>query len=411
MPRPKSKVKTVRVAGPMAPYASEFTRRLTERGYTPLTRTGQLRVMAHLGSWLQARGWDVAALTGERVDEYLSERCAQGYSSFCTRTSLTPLLDVLTECGALPAPGPDVTPTTVSGAGGLLAGYACFLCEERGLAASTTAAYVVRAGRFLAGYTDNGDLGSVTAAAVSAAVLREAETLSASSARVYAIAVRWLLRYGYLSGLVEADLSGAALPVTGRPHSSLPKGIRPADGQALLRSCDRRTAEGRRDYAVLLILLRLGLRAGEVAGLRLEDLDWRAGQLTVHGKGRRIDSLPLPADVGAAITGYLRRGRPATTERAVFLTARAPRAALTREGVSWIVRRACRRAGVAPRGAHALRHGLACQLLRAGAPLREIGQLLRQHADASVSVYARVDVDRLRTVARPWPCPPCGTSR
>jgi len=412
MPSSKNTLPTVRVTGPLAPYAAELTRGLTERGYAPSTRTGQLRVMAHVSKWLQGRQLSVLDLSAERVDEYLAGRRAGGYSSFRTRASLARLLEVLAECGAPLSPTPATAGVVaLSRTDVLLAGYERFLREERGLASSTTAAYVLRARRFVADHTDEGDLRVVTAATVSGAVLHEAEALSVASARVFAVALRWVLRYGYLSGLIDTDLSAAALPVTGRPRSSLPRGASQAQAAALLHSCDRRTTAGRRDYAVILILLRLGLRAGEVAGLRLEDLDWRAGQITVHGKGHRVDQLPLPVDVGHAIAGYLRRGRPTTAERGVFLTARAPRTVLSRRGVSWIVRRACVRAGAAPVGAHALRHSLACQLLRAGAPLREIGQLLRQHADITVSVYARVDVDRLRIVARPWPGSPCGSAR
>ena len=215
--------------------------------------------------------------------------------------------------------------------------------------------------------------------------------------------LRWLLRYAHVTGLVETDLSAAALPVTGRPGSWLPRGIGQAHADALLAACDRRTATGRRDYAVILVLLRLGLRAGEVARLRLEDLDWRAGQVTVHGKGDRVDALPIPADVGAAVAAYLRRGRPATAEREVFLTVHAPRRALSRTRGVLDRARGLHSGGIPPVGAHRLRHTAACQLLACGAPLAEIGQLLRQNSETTVSIYARVDVDRLRPICRPWP--------
>lgn len=154
---------------------------------------------------------------------------------------------------------------------------------------------------------------------------------------------------------------------------------------------------------MILILLQLGLRACEVAALQLHDIDWRAGQITVHGKARRIDVLPLPAEVGAAIAAYLRHARPDTDRREVFLRVTAPRSGLTRGSVSLIVRHGCVRAGLAPCGSHRLRHSLACEMVRAGVPLHEIGQVLRHDDAASTSVYARVDVDQLRTVARPWP--------
>jgi len=285
----------------------------------------------------------------------------------------------------------------------LLGGFARYLREERGLASSTAKAYLALARRFLADYSDDGDLRGLTSADVSAAVRGESVAVSAGSVQYFGAALRALLRYGHVAGLIEADLSAAALPVAGHRHSWLPKGISAADAAALLRSCDRRTALGRRDYAVILTLLRLGLRSCEVATLRLEDMDWRAGQMLVHGKGRRVARLPIPADVGDAIAAYLHRARPETTRREVFLTALAPRTGLAPVSVSYIVRRACVRAGLAPFGAHLLRHTLACEMVRAGVPLIEIGQVLRHDALSSTARYARVDVDQLRSVAQPWP--------
>lgn len=399
MSKPKSRVITVRVVGPLAPYAPQFTSLLAERGYTPLSRVNQLQVMAHLSKWLAARGLDVGDLTFERVDEYLAQRRADGYSAFCSRASLKQLLDELGRCGA-PLAEPVLPGSQVDM---LLAGFAGYLRQERALVASTTTAYVLRARRFVDGYGHGADLTGLGSGDVTRAVLREAAAVTAGSAQFFVVALRSFLRYGYLTGLIDTDLSGASLQVTGRRRSVLPRGISPAAAKALLGSCDRRTAEGRRDFAVILILLRLGLRACEVAALRLPDIDWRAGRLTVHGKGQRVDELPLPVDVGAAIAAYLRHARPRTDRREVFLRLTAPRNGLDRGGVSFIVRRACVRAGLPPCGSHRLRHSLACDMVRAGVPLQEIGQVLR-HGDAtSTSIYARVDIDQLRTVARPWP--------
>lgn len=400
MAKPKSKVITVRVVGPLEPCAQQFRSLLVERGYMPLTRVSQLQVMVHLSRWLLARQLGVLDLTSARVDEYLEQRRADGYSSFCTRASLTQLLDVLARCGA-PLVEPAATPGSQVDV--LLAGYARFLRQERGLAASTTVAYVLRARRFVTGYGHGADLGEANAEVVTRAVLRESGMVSAGSAQFFVVALRSFLRYCYLSGLIGRDLSAASLPVTGRRRSALPQRISTADARALLRTCDRRTRVGRRDYAVILILLRLGLRACEVARLRLEDVHWRAGQIAVHGKGQRLDLLPLPCEVGAAIAAYLRHARPPTDRREVFLTIAAPRTALARGGVSLIVRRACVRAGLRPCGAHRLRHTLACDMVRAGVPLHEIGQVLRHRDGTSTSIYARVDVTQLRTVARPWP--------
>jgi integrase/recombinase XerD len=400
MSQPKSKVITVRVVGPLEPYAGQFMRLLAARGYAPLTRVPHLQVMSHLSKWMAARQVAVAELTAARVEEYLEQRRGDGYAVFRTRTSLAPLLDVLAAAGApLSEPAP-----SVSAVDALLDGCARYLLSERGLAASTTSAYVLRARRFLAGHGHGADLRAVDTSVVTSAVLGEAEAVSAGSAQYFVVALRSFLRYCHLTGLIGTDLSAASLPVTGRRRSVLPQGISAADARALLKACDRRAAAGRRDYAVILLLMRLGLRACEVAALRLEDIDWRAAAITVHGKAGRLDRLPLPAEVGEAIAAYLRHARPSEAAlREVFVRSIAPWAGLSREAVGCLVRRASIRAGLTPFGPPRLRHGLACDMVAAGVPLHQIGQVLR-HADAtSTSIYARVDVDRLRIVARPWP--------
>jgi integrase len=286
-----------------------------------------------------------------------------------------------------------------------LASFEEYLLVERGLAASTTSAYVTRATRFLTDRAADGAVSALTPADVTGAVLAECATRSVGAGQYFVAALRAFLRFCHVEGLISGDLSAAAMAVTGRRVSLLPQGISTSDTAALLRSCDRREAVGRRDYAVILILLRLGLRAGEAARLRLEDIDWRAGEIQVHGKGQRVDRLPLPCDVGDAIAGYLRRGRPAMAGagRAVFMTVTAPVRGLSRGSVSLIVRRACVRAGIQPVGAHRLRHTAACAMVRQKVPLGEIGQVLRHRSPVSTAGYARVDLDQLRTLAQPWP--------
>lgn len=263
MSKPKSKVITVRVVGPLEPYAGQVMMLLAARGYAPLTRVPHLQVMTHLSKWLAARGLGVAELSAALVDEYLDQRRGDGYASFRTRASLAPLLEVLIGAGA-PLKEPDLPRTAVEE---LLEGYAQFLRQERGLAASTTSAYVLRVRRFLDGHGHGADLAAVDTAVVTRAVLAEADALSAGSAQFFAVALRSFLRYCHLTGLIATDLSAASLPVTGRRRSVLPAGISTGDARALLNACDRRTAAGRRDYAVLLLLMRLGLRACEVAAL------------------------------------------------------------------------------------------------------------------------------------------------
>jgi integrase/recombinase XerD len=399
MSRPASKVTKVRVTGPLAPFAAEFRGRLRESGYTPLSTVNVMRLMAHLSRWLDANSLGVADLTSEQVERYAAARRAEGRTSARLPRSVAPILAMLAEAGAL---APDAPAAPMSEQEKLLAGFERHLLCERALAGSTAAAHVSRARRFLAGL-DDGGLAGLTAGDVTRAVLAGAEMVSAGSAQYFVAALRAFLRFCFLEGLVEADLAAAALAVTGRRRSPLPKGISQASAQALLASCDRRRPAGRRDYAVLVMLLRLGLRASEAAALTLEDIDWRAGEITVHGKGRRDERLPLPDDVGQGIAAYLTRGRPVTGRREVFLRAVAPAGPLGRGGISFIVRRACRRAGIPPVGAHRLRHTAACEMAEAGVPLTEIGQVLRHKSLASTANYARVSIAELRKLAQPWP--------
>ena len=188
--------------------------------------------------------------------------------------------------------------------------------------------------------------------------------------------------------------------------SSIPRAIPAESVRQLLASIDRRTARGRRDYAILLLLARLGLRASEVALLELDDLDWNAGQITIRGKRGRIIALPLPADVGAAIAAYLRHGRPRSISRRVFVRAHAPNNGFAGpSAIACVVRAALERVGVdAPtKGAHQFRHALATQLLRRGASLTEIGAILRHRSPETTTIYDKVDLDTLRTLALPWP--------
>ena len=398
MGRPVSKVTRAPVTGPLAPFVPALGARLRASGYTPLTAVNVMRLMAHLSRWLSANGLGAADLTRGQVERYVAARRAEGRTSGLSPRSLDPILGMLTDAGALT---PEEPAGPVSEEERLLAAFERHLLCERALTGSTAAAYVAYARRFLAGRAGR-RLDGATAADITGAVLAEAEAVSASSAQYFVVALRAFLRFCFLDGLVEADLAGAALAVTGRRRLPLPRGISRADARELLASCDRRRAPPR-DYAVLMLLLRLGLRASEAATLTLEDIDWRAGEITVHGKGRRDERLPLPADVGEAIAGYLTRGRPVTGQREVFLRAVAPAGPLSRGGISFIVRRACRRAGVAEVGAHRLRHTAACEMAAAGAPLTEIGQVLRHQILDSTANYARVGVAVLRKLARPWP--------
>jgi integrase/recombinase XerD len=265
-------------------------------------------------------------------------------------------------------------------------------------------AYEPAARLFLAGWEAPDGLGleRLCAAEVSSFLARECPKRSVSGARDLVCALRSLLRYLHLAGMIEAPLVWAVPSVADLRDRTLPRGLEPTAVRRLLASCDRRRLVGRRDYAILLRLARLGLRAGEVAAIGLDDVDWRRGELLVRGKGSRQDLLPLPVDVGEAIVSYLRR-RPRCECRALFLRVTAPRGALDRCTVSWVVRAACDRAGLARVGARRLRHTAATEMLRAGASLPQIGQVLRHREQKTTAIYAKVDRDALRTLARPWP--------
>jgi site-specific recombinase XerD len=398
MASPARKVSAARVTGPLGRFAPALRVWLRESDYSPLSCEDVMRRVAHLSRWLDVEGLGAADITGEQVERYVAARRAEGRRRWRSPRSVAPVLAVLVGSGVLP----DTPVRPVSDDERLLAAFERHLPRERALAATTAAAYVTRARLFLAGLGRDG-LAGMAAADITRAVAAEAQGVSAGSAQYFVAALRAFLRFCFLEGLTGADLADAALAVTGRRRWPLPRGISPDAAQALLASCDRRQAIGRRDYAVLVTLLRLGLRASEAAALTLEDIDWRAGQITVHGKGRRDERLPLPADVGDAIAAHLAGGRPATGRREVFLRPTAPAGPLDRNGVSCIVRRASHRAGLPEVGAHRLRHTAACQMAEAGAPLTEIGQVLRHHSLESTANYARVSIAELRKLAQPWP--------
>jgi integrase/recombinase XerD len=397
-----TKVLGIQITGPLAPFAEEYRVKLRERGYRPRSIIDELRHMARLSRWLEERHLGAADLSDKRFEEFFGElpRRRDG-GRVCSRRALAQVLEVLEEHGLERLEG-DEAPASASEV--LLASFERFLLQERAVSLSTTPIYLERARRFLAWCAPSGDVAGLRAGDVTDAVLRESTRVSQNATKLFVTALRSLLRFCFIEGLTPNDLSAAALSVARRRGSSLPKGIDQRVADALVRSCDRRKSKGRRDYAILLILLRLGLRAGEVAGLRLDDIDWRAGEIVVRGKGGYEDRLPLPSDVGEAIVAYLRRGRPKATEhREVFLGAVAPMGPFTTNGISGVVRGACLRAGVPVIGPHRLRHTLACQMANGGVPLPEIAEVLRHHSISSTAEYARVDVEGLRTVAQPWP--------
>ena len=396
------KVWVPEVSGPLAPFAAGFASWLTSRAYSPAAAADRLYQFDRLSRWLEREGLGVGELTGEQAERFAAARRAAGLVSWASWQSVALPMAYLRELGAAPAPAPVLAQGPLEE---LLADYRRYLLVERRLSEHTVLdAYEPAARIFLAGWETADGLGlqRLSAADVSSFLARECPRRSVSGARDLVGALRSLLRYVYLAGLIEAPLVWAVPSVADLRDRTLPRGLEPTAVRRLLASCDRRRLIGRRDHAILLLLSRLGLRAGEVAAIGLDDVDWRGGELLVRGKGSRLDVLPLPVDVGEAIVSYLRR-RPRCECRALFLRVTAPREGLNRCTVAWVVRAACDRAGLPRVGAHRLRHTAATEMLRAGASLPEIGQVLRHREQRTTAIYAKVDRKALRALARPWP--------
>jgi site-specific recombinase XerD len=333
------------------------------------------------------------------VQEFFDTMGPEGGLRRSTPKALAWLLAYLRDIGVTPTPTPRAPQSREEA---LVERYQRYLVAERSLVAEVVADYARVAMLWLTDHPDR-DLKGLGIGDVTRFMTGHCRDLKPKSAANLAIALRSFLRFLLLDGLIAVPLAEAVPSAATWADAALPRGLAPRQVAALLATCDRRRACGRRDYAILVLLARLGLRAAEVAQLRLDDIDWRAGEIVVRGKGRTEERLPLPSDVGAAMAGYLRRGRPHRPEREVFLRVVAPLRGLRSEGVSYVVRNASERAGIGSFGSHRLRHTAATAMLRAGASLSEVGQVLRHRSVSTTAIYAKVDHVALREVAKPWP--------
>jgi site-specific recombinase XerD len=388
----------IRIRGPLASHVDGLWRELAAQGYAPLSIANMARVMAHLSQWLEREHLGPSGLSAKQNERFLLHRRRAGYTCWRSTRGLEPILGYLRGVGVVP---PIETPYSPKAAIDVVVEpYMAYIREERAVSPSTASVYERLARAFL---SRRADTGAQCAADVSTFVLKEARTCSIGFAKLKISALRSLLRHLYVHGDIAVDLAASVPAVAGWRLATLPKALRPDEVKQLLRGCDRRTHGGRRTFAVVLLMVRLGLRAGEVAGLELDDIDWAHGELLVRGKGRRLDRLPLPADVGAALAAYVRRSRPRTECRRLLMRVRAPLDGLSRGSVTAIVRAACARAGLATVGAHRLRHTAATEMLRHGASLSDIAQVLRHRHVDTTAIYAKVDRVSLRTLAQPWP--------
>jgi integrase len=393
----------VKVSGPLTGLVHQFRLELIRQGFTPRTAQDHAYVLAHLSRWLDQEGLAPAELGAERIAAFVAARQVGGYRRWRTVGSLRPMLGYLRGLGLVPAEQPRLRDPVDA----VLERYRRWLERERRLGEQTVDLRLHFAAKFVIAQIDGGrlELARIGPQAVTAFVLDMSQLYAIGSMKPLTSGLRSLLRFLFAAGDIDRDLSPVVPSVAGWQLSGIPVGADEQAVTALLASCDRSTAAGRRDLAVLLLMARLGLRAVEVARLRLDDIDWRGGELTIRGKGGRIDKMPLPPDIGAALADWLRNGRRPTALREVFTRTIGPDAPMKRQSIVMVPRRASLRAGIAVVGAHRLRHRVACRILAGGGSLAEVAELLRHNDHASSAIYAKVDLAALAAVVRPWPMP------
>ena len=391
--------------GPLVPYLDSFAKSLVEQGFKRRVIGPQIRVAAKLSRWLQAKRISAADVTYDHVRRFLPKPRFQQAVTRGDVASLRRLLNFLIHLGVARTPIPRDEPTPIQT---IVVAFASYLREERELSAATRIQYCPFVERFLSERFGNGavELSELRAVDVIGFIRRRAADLGSARAKAATIALRSFMRYLRYRGDIQVDLAAAVPTVPNWSMTGIPRAIAPDHVRAVLEHCPRDTAIGRRDYAILMLLVRLGLRAGEIVSLTLDSIDWEAGSIAVTGKAGQAARLPLPVDVGESIADYLRHGRPTSGSRALFLRTLAPIRDLgAQQTIATIVNVAIQRAGVdtPTRGTHQFRHALAADMLRHGATLTEIGSLLRHRRSKTTSIYAKVDFVALRPLCLPWP--------
>ena len=392
-------------SGPLEPYLDDYARLLAEQGYSRHSGRLKLRLVADLSRWLERKQLPVKRLDEQRVGQFLRARCKRLRWQGSDPSSLSRLLRQLRQASVIPTVAP---PALDSPLDRVEQDYARFLLQERGLVQATLRNYLPVVRRFLVSRFGGGKLrmDALRSHDVSKFIIHDLAGWIPKQVQLACSALRSFLGHLYQTGQLTTNLAAAVPSVACRPRGALPQFLEPDQVEELLHHCDRGSPAGQRDYAVLMLLARLGLRAGEVVELSLEDINWEAGELRIQGKSARIDRLPLPADVGQALACYLKGGRPRCSSRRVFLRTMAPWQGCSNSAtVDGIVDRALSRAHLDPphRGAHLLRHSLATRMLARGTSLTQIGQVLRHQMLQTTEIYAKVDLKALRKLAQPWP--------
>jgi site-specific recombinase XerD len=391
--------------GPLGAHLDSFADLLSAQGYSREAGMQKLRLFAFLSRWLEQNKLSIHQLDEQRIEQFRKTQRKRLRRQRQVQHTLTQLLCHLRRLRVVPDQQP---PPTESPTERLVHDYGRFLAQERGLSQATLDNYLPVVRRFLAHAFGTGTLrlDQLGASTINGFILRDKSTFSPKRVQLTTSALRSFFGFLYLRGVLAAPLAASVPTVATWRFSELPQFLEPGQVRQILQCCDRSNACGRRDYAALLLLARLGLRAGELVHLCLEDINWSTGEIWVRGKSSREDRLPLPPDVGRALAGYLRKDRPACSCRRVFIRMKAPHVGFsTSVAVCDIVRRALHRARLQPgrKGAHLLRHSLATQMLRGGASLTQIGQILRHQLPQTTEIYAKVDLASLRALAQPWP--------
>ncbi len=389
-------------SGPLGCHVDGYGAWLLAQGYSRFTIRHKLRMLCHLSQWLRRRRFGIKEANERRVEEFLRSWSQHHKIHPGDRASFPTLLAWLRQGELISA---SVCNEEEDSFRQIEEDYTRYLVQERGLATETVRNYVPTARLFV---SDRFGASPLTLGDLQVQDVTEfirSRTGSHRRTQLIVTALRSFLRFLWIRGDITTNLAASVPTVPIRQWTDLAKFMAPEDVERLLQSCDLRRPVGRRDYAMLLLMARLGLRAGEILVLTLDDIDWEGGIITINGKGKRQDRLPLPHEVGRAMALYLQHGRPSCTTRRLFVRGRAPFRGFARNGsVCAVVRYACARAGLSPahQGAHLLRHSLATEMLRQGASIREIGDLLRHRLSSTTEIYAKVDFEELSTVTQPW---------
>ena len=392
--------------GPLDAHVERFAQALFDQGYAATTAKRKLILICELCHWLQGRHQTVEDVSESRIERFLRSRNGKKRLHRGDQPTLRQFLDFLREAGAIPTSESEIEDSPIQR---IENSFAKYLSQERGLSQETLNAYLPVARRVLAEWHSDGKvlLSKISPQDISGFILRYAHRSSPSSAQLMVSGLRSFLRFLHQQREIETNLAAAVPTVARWRFTELPKFLKPEEVRRLLQSCDRNTVIGKRDYVVLLLLARLGLRAGEIVHMNLDDIQWEAGELLVRGKSSREERLPLPHDVGKALAAYLRHGRPRCSSRRVFIRMDAPQQGFSGSAaVCEIVRRALSRAEINTRvkgAAHLFRHTLATTMLRGGASFPEIGEILRHQHPSTTAIYAKVNLSALRSIAQPWP--------